>query len=334
MHSKKILLVLILSVTITALTATFLFFHKGPDKKLTKVNIAFQEWVGYGPFFLAQEKGFFKKEGIELFFVDEQLDSARRDAFKAGMLDCEGGTIDLLVSKTAQDTPIEAVLELDHSFGADGIVATEDIKTLGDLIGKKVVFSRDDVSDTLIAYLFNKNGLPMEGITIVSRNPEEVAQSFLNGEADAAVTWEPWLSKALQRKGAHILLSTKDAPEIIVDTLNIRYDIVKKHPELVKGLMRGWFEGLKYYKENPLEASTVIAPHYNITPEEYRKNVEGLKWVDYAHQVEPAQYDELINVFDSISDIKFGNKRIFKKPDARKILNMQLLKGLYHENSK
>lgn len=32
--------------------------YNPPEKKLTKVNITFQEWVGYGPFFLAQEKGF------------------------------------------------------------------------------------------------------------------------------------------------------------------------------------------------------------------------------------------------------------------------------------
>jgi len=61
-----------------------------------------QEWVGYGLLYLAREKEFFKEEGIELVFVDEQLDSARRDAFKQGMLDCEAGTIDLLVAKRAQ----------------------------------------------------------------------------------------------------------------------------------------------------------------------------------------------------------------------------------------
>lgn len=39
--------------------------------------------------------------------------------------------------------------------------------------------------------------------------------------------------------------------------------------ELVKGLMRGWFKALKYYKENPVEASEIIAKHYDITPEKY-----------------------------------------------------------------
>lgn len=59
------------------------------------MTIAFQNWVGYSSFYPAQEKGFCKEEGIEFVFVDEQLDSARHDAFKQGMLDFEGGTIDL-----------------------------------------------------------------------------------------------------------------------------------------------------------------------------------------------------------------------------------------------
>jgi ABC-type nitrate/sulfonate/bicarbonate transport system substrate-binding protein len=104
------------------------------QNNLPRLSIAFQSWVGYGPLYLAQEKGFFKKEGLELFFVDEQLDSARRVALKQGILDCEAGTLDLLVNKRDLDTSVVAVLELDYSFGADGIVAAENTKTLPDLL--------------------------------------------------------------------------------------------------------------------------------------------------------------------------------------------------------
>ena len=303
--------------------------RKPSEKKLAKINIAFQEWVGYGPFFLAQNKGFFRDEGIDLVFVDEQLDSARRDAFKAGMLDCEAGTIDLLVSKTAQGVDITAVLEIDRSFGGDGIAADENIKSLKDLIGKKVTFARNDVGDTFISYLFRREGLSMDRLTIISREPEKVVQVFLDGEADAVVTWEPWLSKALQREGAHILISTKDTPEIIVDTLNIRDEIIKNNPALVKGLMRGWFKGLKYYREHPIEASGIIAGHYGITAEEYRKNVEKLKWIDYTDQISSAKHKEWADVFNAMSDIKFNNNRITRKPDAQKALNTTLLQELY-----
>ncbi|MDD5437232.1 MAG: ABC transporter substrate-binding protein [Candidatus Omnitrophica bacterium] len=308
--------------------------HKAPEKKPAKINIAFKQWVGYGPFFLARDKGFFGDEGIDLKFVDEQIDSARRDAFKAGMLDCEGGTIDLLVSKTAHDTPITAVLEIDSSYGGDGIVAANNIKSLKDLIGKKVAFTRDDVNQTFISYLFYKEGLSMDKITVVSCEPEKVAQAFLNGDADAAVTWEPWLSEALKRPDTHLLVSTKDRPGIIIDTLNVRNDLIKNDPGLIKGLMRGWFKAVKYYKEHPVEASEIIAKHYGITAEEYRKNVEKLRWIDHADQTSPDKRKELADIFNTIADIKLSNGRITRKPDAQKAMNATLLQELYNEDSR
>ena len=299
------------------------------EAKLETINIAFQQWVGYGPLYLADEKGFFKDEGINLDFIDESLDSARRDAFKQGMLDCEAGTIDLLVSKRAQNTPIVAVLEIDISFGSDGIVVTKDINKVEDLIGKKVALARDDVGETFLSYLLNKEGISFDDVIIVSKRPDEVTQTFLNGEADAVVTWEPHLSKALQRPDSHILITSKDEPGIIIDTLNVREDLVKNNPELVKKLMRGWFKAVKYYKEHPVEASGIIAKHYGITPEEYRKEVEGLKWFSYEEQITVDEEEEWVNAFNFIAELKFANKRITKKPDSGKAINRTLLRELY-----
>ena len=304
-----------------------------PEKaSLERMNIAFQAWVGYGPLYLAQEKGFLEDEGMELVFVDEQLDSARRDAFKQGLLDCEAGTIDLLVSKRAQDTPIVAVLEIDHSVGSDGIVATEDIKKVEDLVGKRVAFARDDVGETYLSYLFYKKGLSFDDITVIPRRPEDAWKVFLSGEADAAVTWEPWLSKAAQKPGGHILTSTRDEPNIIIDTLNVREDIVKHNPELVKKLMRGWFRAISYYKEAPVEASKIIARHYGIAPEEYRNEVAGLKWEDYEAQSNAKEINEWFETFNIISEIKFMHGRISRRPDAHKAINRTLLRDLYEDS--
>jgi NitT/TauT family transport system substrate-binding protein len=306
--------------------------QKTQEPRLTRVTIAFQDWVGYGPLYLAQEKGFFKEEGVDLVFVDEQLDSARRDAFKQGMLDCEAGTIDLLVSKAAQGTPIVAVMEIDQSFGSDAIVAAENITTLEGLKGKRVALARDDVGETLLSVLFYKKGLPFKDMIIVSEQSEEVAQAFLNGKADACVTWEPQVSKSLQRPGAHILASSKEYPGIVIDTLNVRKDWLENNPGLVKRLIRGWFKALKYYKEHPLEASEIIAKYYKIAPGQYRKQVEGVKWDDYEEQKTHPERQEWTEAFNAIAEVKLANARIFQKPDASKFLNHALLEDLY-ENS-
>ncbi|MBF0477940.1 MAG: ABC transporter substrate-binding protein [Candidatus Omnitrophica bacterium] len=297
--------------------------------EVSRLTIALDDWVGYGLFYLAKEKGFMRDEGVDLVFVDEPLDSARRDAFQQGILDCEGGTLDLLASKIAQNSPIVSVMETDQSFGSDGIVANENIKTLEDLKGKTVALARDDAGETFISVVFHKKDLSFNDLVIVSTAPENVAETFVKNEAEACVTWEPQISQALQKPGAHILTSSREYPGIIIDTLNVRKDLVEKDPLLVKKLMRGWFTAVKYYQEHPVEASGIVAKYYKMSSEEYRKQVAGLKWISYEEQKSILEYKKLIDTFKVITDIKFENGRISQKFDGTKFINHTLLEKLY-----
>ncbi len=305
--------------------------QKPPESSLLPVTIAFQKWVGYGLFYLAQEKGFFKEEGLEPVFVEEPLDASRRDAFQQGLLDFEGGTLDLLVSKAAQDTPVVAVMELDESSGGDAIVAAENIRTLEDLIGKRVVLSRDDVGETLLSVLLYKNNLSLGGVILVPGLVGDIARDFLAGKADACVTWEPQVSEALKRPGAHILASTREHPGTILDTLNVRRDLLEGNPALVQKVMRAWFKALQDYRLHPEEASAILAPYYRMTPEEYRKEILGLQWVGYEEQAKPSKLEAWGKLFNAIAEIKFVHGRISHKPDASLHLNHALLEKLYED---
>jgi NitT/TauT family transport system substrate-binding protein len=301
------------------------------EGKLEFVNIAFQEWVGYGLFYLAHEKGFCKDEGIELVFVDEQLDSARRDAFKQGMLDVEGGTLDLLISKLSQNTPLAAVMSIDLSSGSDGIVVSEGIKTLEDLKDKRIALTKDDVGDTFISILLHEKGMSLNDIKVVSKMSHEVAQAFLDNEADACVTWQPWLDEALQRPGSRLLASTKEYPGIIIDTLNVRQGFLTDNPHIVKGLMRAWFRALDFYKQHPEKASEIIAKYYDITPSQYMEQVKGLVWVDYEYQINDEWKGQLFKAFKVISEVKSLDSSIHEKPQAQKHIDYSLLETLYED---
>jgi len=308
--------------------------RKGPTgPKPERLTIAFQTWVGYGPLYLAAQKGFFAEEGLELVFVDEELDAARRDAFKAGMLDAEAGTIDLLVSKRAVDTPVVAVAEVDLSLGADAIVAADDILSVPDLVGKKVALARDNVGETFLAYLLHKAGLSLDQITIVPVSPEKAARAFLAGKVDAAVTWQPWVSRAADRENAHVLVSTRDEPGIIVDILTVREQIVRENPAIVRKLLRGWYRAVECYKANPEEASRVIAPYFGLSPEQYGEQVGGLYWPAYEEAVEDFGTAEnpgrLYELFDTIALIKHDTGRILGRPPAAEALAPEILQSLY-----
>ncbi|MBN2453797.1 MAG: ABC transporter substrate-binding protein [Candidatus Omnitrophica bacterium] len=301
--------------------------HKGD--KLRHVNIAFPEWAGYAPLYLAKDKGFFKEEGLDVTLINEQVDSARRDAFIAGMLDFEAGTLDLLIAKKGLDAPITAVMIIDESLGSDGIVAVKEIKSLEDLIGKKVALTPEDVNELFLYYVLRERGLSPDKIIPVPRRSQHVTDDFLAGEADAVVAWEPFLSNALKKPGSHILATSADFPGVIVDTLNARNDLIKNEPQVVRGVMRAWFKAVKYYREHPAEASSIIAKYYGTSPERYREDIKGLKWVDYKEQADPIRYDNMAKMFGIISDRKLERGKILSSPALEETLDLSLLEGLY-----
>ena len=75
-----------------------------------------------------------------------------------------------------------------------------------------------------------------------------------------------------------------------------------------------------------------ISKYYQITPEEYRKQAEGLKWDDYEEQKTLLEYKEWLEAFDAIVEVKLANGRISQKPDASKYLNRTLLEKLYEDS--
>lgn len=306
---------------------------KPKAKETQTVTVGFQSWVGYGPIFLARDKGFDREEGVNLMIVNEPIDSARRDAFDLCMLDAEMGTIDLLASKRAQGTLIVGVCVIDASNGADGIVASEGISKIEDLAGKRVAYAVGDAGDTFMSYVLSEKGLSIKDVITVPAGPDDAYDYFLRKEADAVATWEPYLSKAKKRSGAHLLVSSKEKHGIIMDTLNVREDLVNNDPLLVKKIIRIWFKSVIYYTEHPDEASRIIAGYYGISPEEYRAEIAGLDWEDYKAQLKSAQNGEWQAIFDKIARLKYSAGRFKSVPDAESAFNLELLKRLYEDKN-
>ncbi len=302
------------------------------EREITPFTIAFQEWVGYSLFYLAKDKGFFEEEGIQLIVIDEELDSARRDAFLSGMLDAEAATMDLLISKRAQGTPIVGVMQIDLSVGSDGVIASENIRRIEDLAGKRVILTRKDVGETFLSYVLDEKGMTLDDVIIVPLGPSKIAGAFMEGKGDAAVTWEPELSRALQRPGSHVLVTTKEKPGIIVDMLNVRQDIVRRDPALIKKIIRAWFRALAEYERDPESAARILAPYYGLTPEEFQRQASGLQWPGYKEQADLFKKGEMAQIFNRIAKLKLENRSIDAEVVAEDALNGNILLEVYEDS--
>ncbi|HXK20732.1 MAG TPA: ABC transporter substrate-binding protein, partial [Polyangiaceae bacterium] len=110
----------------SALTASA---HAGPALKPYKVG--FNAWIGSIAFFVAQQKGFFKEEGLD---VQTKSFSSPGDGLKpllSNDLDAVLSTADSVLT-VVDKAPgqLKIVYLTDTSAGADAILAKKDIKTI------------------------------------------------------------------------------------------------------------------------------------------------------------------------------------------------------------
>jgi NitT/TauT family transport system substrate-binding protein len=224
------------------------------------LRIRYSIWVGYGPLFVAAEKGFFAKEGVEVELIRIEDDTATLAALFAGQIDALATATQVTVASNEPDEEaLACVLMLDDSRGGDGILATNDIQTIADLKGRSVAFGHRSVSQFYVNVLLREVGLSEADIEVVDLRTEEAVETFMMQEVDAAVTWEPYLSEGRNVAHGHLLTDTSERPGLIGDCLATKASIFNDRKQEFRAVARAWDAAVRYVDEHPAEANEIIA---------------------------------------------------------------------------
>ncbi|MGZ9053077.1 MAG: ABC transporter substrate-binding protein [Rhodoplanes sp.] len=209
-------------------------------------RIGLGPWIGFGPLYLAKEKGYFKDAGLDVELVVLTGLAERNSALKAGKIDALAAPVDYFVLAAGNNLVATIVMAIDESAGGDGIVARKDIQTVADLRGRKVAFQRGLPSEFFLRALLLDAGMSIGDLQTLDMETAQAGAAFIAGQVDAAVVWEPWLTKAAQDGGGHVLASTREFPNLIVDVLAFNQDVVQKHPEDVQAIVGAILKAIDY----------------------------------------------------------------------------------------
>jgi NitT/TauT family transport system substrate-binding protein len=216
-------------------------------------------WVGYGPFYIARDKGFFAEEGVQVELTIVEDPKSRFAALAAGQLDGLASTLDTMTLYWKPDNQFTAVLAVDDSHGGDGIVARKDIASVADLKGKKVAFAEGSVSHFYLSYLLDQAGLAEADIIPVNMTAGDAGSAFVAEQVDAAVTWEPWLSRGKEAAHGQILVDSSTTPGLIVDVVIFRKDVLERRGEDIRRFIRAYNRAVEFWKSNRDEAVAIMA---------------------------------------------------------------------------
>jgi NitT/TauT family transport system substrate-binding protein len=239
------------------------------DEKEKVVVFPINVWIGWLPIVTAnngfkpsEDSVFFKKYGfkVDLKLIDDPV--AARDAFAAGNSHIMWGTLDMIalfageLMKDSRTAP-RVFQQIDWSNGGDGVVVRSSIKSVADLKGKTIVYAQNSPSHYFISNLLVNAGIRLDEVKHKhTATAFEAAAAFVSDKSiDACVSWAPDIYTIPEKvAGTRVLTTTSEANKLIADVWAARADFAKDHPEVIKGLVAGIFEGMDMLKNNTVKA--------------------------------------------------------------------------------
>ncbi len=232
-------------------------------------TVAYNQWIGFVGIFMAQENGLFKKAGLDVQFKQFPGPADGAPPLIAGQIDADLTTADtpILLSRESNTNTLHNVMIVDTSNGADGVVAQKGFKTLSDLKGKTIAATKGQCNELLLLKGLEKAGLTEKDVTVTNMDADAGGAAVLAGKVPAAVTWEPWLSKA-QANGANIVFSSKETPNLLLDVLTVSDKTLKEKPADVRAFVAACLKGNEMALKDPQAAAKVAQKYLGTKPAE------------------------------------------------------------------
>jgi NitT/TauT family transport system substrate-binding protein len=215
---------------------------------------------------------------------------------------------------------VKAYVQIDWSRGGDACVASQEVRSVEDIRGRKAAVLMFSPDHTVFEFMLTNSRLTPDELATARRDTSfsmddftYARKLFTEKKIDIACLWEPDVTLALaSRPGSHRLFSTADATDLVADILLVRKDFLDEHPVEAEKVAKVWFEGVKEAEADRPGAAKLISTVASRFRDElgYDKTLAAfgwVKWTDLSDNVtffgldgQPPAFDRVYNQADGI----------------------------------
>jgi NitT/TauT family transport system substrate-binding protein len=292
-----------------------------PD--LPPIRIGISSWIGFGSVYIADDQGFFAKEGVKVEVIKYTSYNTENSDFAARKLDGNAMVLSDSVTQVAAKIPVQVIWIFDSSNGGDVLVGNSSITSPADLKGKRIGLAYGTFGHIFVLSGLAKYGLSRDDVTIINVGAEGVPQALADGKIDAGHTWAAALQQALDN-GGHSILTSADVPGAITDVLTFHTAILQDRPEDVKAILRALQVASGFWAKNPDEANKIIGKAMGVDPSIVPLILQGDTIYSLADQqalFDPNSAKSAHKLVQNISDFFIKEKVMEKAPDSQSVLN-------------
>lgn len=265
------------ALLVATLALTAVACKGGDADELMPLRIGTTQWPGFDIMHHARAERLFERRGLSVqwMYFDNQQDSAR--AVVLGSLDAAFGSVwDTIQIDHANDAPA-IILITNVSHGADGITARPGITSMTDLRGKRVATKLGTVNQLILLEALTLHGMKPEDIEILDIDNEVAERRMYDGSIDAAVTWEPALSRITEKTGGAIVYTTREVGSQVVDGLVTSRKVLAHKREALTRLLLVWFDVMRDLETRPAQVYENAGAAIGVDAETFARSYAGLE---------------------------------------------------------
>lgn len=286
--------ILLFAVVIIGIAGWFL--QSEPNKTVEKITIA----DGYGSVFalvyIADAKGYFADEGLDVTF---KLFTSGRDALNgvlAGQADIATVFVTPVVLNSIAGKKLAVITELHRSTKNTALIARRDrgIVTVADLRGKRIGLTRKTNAEFFLNLFLHSNQMSLSDVIIVATKSEEMPRKLKEGLVDAVATYSSYLydTKMAFPENEIVIFFSDVYTEMSV--LAGKSEVIKKRPEAFKRVLKAMSNAEVFMQNNKEQAlDLVISRLRGQPPQTIRKNWDlSERELGLSHLLQTAMEDQ------------------------------------------
>ena len=240
-----------------------------PARAETRIKFILN-WKYEGPqsyFFLAQDRGYFRDEGIDVAFDQGNGSGAAVPQVLNGAYDMGFGDINALIELAAKrtDTPFATAVLYNRPPFAIVVKSDSGIKTPADLAGKTLGGAPNDGALKLFPTFCKLTKLDQNAVKITSIQPQLGAQMLGRGQVDGIFGYNTTLWFATKLAGLdpanelRFIRYSDYGMDLLSNSIIVSRALVTDQPEVVRGFLRALFRGLRDTVADPDAAIAGLA---------------------------------------------------------------------------
>jgi NitT/TauT family transport system substrate-binding protein len=197
--------------------------------------------------FLAQDKGWFEKAGLQVEILDGRGSNYSVQVLSSGHADVGEGELLPLVFARDAGIPIKVVAEWYKDEGPTIIVPKDSpIRTPADLKGRKVLLTAAGPWPPLIDPFLKPFGLTKQDLSLVYVDSTALFTIYASGQVDALMTVDLAFSEADPLRPSRNLRAVDYGVKLPGNGLYVTEDMLAKRPEVLRRFLKVCGDALAY----------------------------------------------------------------------------------------